>query len=232
MSTIVIACKTLKNELEAAMSACGSSSEVLWIESGLHDVPKKLHVAVQECLDQCTACSTVLLAMGYCGNAVAGIHTHNFQLVMPRVDDCISLLLGSVTSRRGKSSGGSTYFMTEGWLEGERNIWKEYEYAMNKYGPELGREIFDTMFRNYKNLALIDTGCFDASAAEAQTQQIAEKLNLTYIKLSGTIHYLKELLSGPWDPERFLILPPYSTLEASSCTCWEDKSEGNTSYAG
>ena len=221
MSTIIVACKTLQNELAAAMSACGYSCEIRWIESGLHNFPKKLHNTLQDLLDQCTDCDTVLLAMGFCGNSVAGIQTHDFQLVMPRIDDCISLLLGSVSRRKEQSATGSTYFMTEGWLEGERNIWKEYEYTIHKYGPELGQEIFDTTFQNYRNLALIDTGCFDMKKAIAETQEIARKLDLSYIQLPGTIDYLKELLSGQWDSERFIILPPHSRLEQSQCTCPE-----------
>lgn len=221
MSTIIVACKTLQNELAAAMSACDYSCEIRWIESGLHNFPKKLHNTLQDLLDQCTDCDTVLLAMGFCGNSVAGIQTHDFQLVMPRIDDCISLLLGSVSRRKEQSATGSTYFMTEGWLEGERNIWKEYEYTIHKYGPELGQEIFDTMFQNYRNLALIDTGCFDMKKAIAETQEIARKLDLSYIQLPGTIDYLKELLSGQWDSERFIILPPHSRLEQSQCTCPE-----------
>lgn len=227
MNTVIIACQTLQNELEAAMAACNFSCEVRWIESGLHNVPKKLHATLQEHLDQCDGFDTVLLVMGYCGNSVADIETHDFQLVIPRVDDCISLLLGSVTSRRRQSAGGCTYFMTEGWLQGERNIWKEYEYAINKYGPELGQEIFDTMFQNYRNLALIDTGCFDITAAAGETKQIAGKLNLSYVQLPGTIGYLKDLLAGRWDPERFLILPPHSRLESTQCTCWEDPAENS-----
>lgn len=109
--------------------------------------------------------------------------------------------------------------MTEGWLEGERNIWKEYEYTVNKYGSQLGQEIFDTMFHNYRNLALIDTGCYDMKKAIAETQEIAKKLNLTYIQIPGTIDYLIELLSLEWDPERFIIVEPHSTLEMSQCTC-------------
>ena len=83
MNTVIIACQTLKNELEAAMAASGRSFEIRWIESGLHNVPKKLHATLQEHLDQCGGFDTVLLVMGYCGNSVAGIETRDFQLVMP-----------------------------------------------------------------------------------------------------------------------------------------------------
>ena len=219
MSRMIVACKTLKNELNTAMAVCGCSYEIRWIESGLHNFPKKLHNTLQDILDQCVGCDEVLLVMGVCGNSVVGIRTHGFKLVIPRIDDCISLLLGSVTQRRHSSVSGSTYFMTEGWLEGERNIWKEYEYTVNKYGAELFKEIFDTMFQNYRNLALIDTGCYDMKKAIAETQEIAKKLNLTYIQIPGTIDYLIELLSLEWDPERFIIVEPHSSLEMSQCTC-------------
>ena len=83
------------------------------------------------------------------------------------------------------------------------------------------------MFQNYRNLALIDTGCFDITAAAGETKQIAGKLNLSYVQLPGTIGYLKDLLAGRWDPERFLILPPHSRLESTQCTCWEDPAENS-----
>ncbi|MFV0528047.1 MAG: DUF1638 domain-containing protein [Lachnospiraceae bacterium] len=221
MNTIIVACKTLENELTAAMKASGCSHEIRWIESGLHNVPRKLHSTLQNTLDQGRGYDTVLLVMGFCGNSVAEIRTHDFTLVMPRVDDCISLLLGSVTQRMQQAASGSTYFLTEGWLEGERNIWKEYEYTMEKYGPELGQEIFDTMFQHYQNLALIDTGCFDMSKAIAETKEIAQKLELNYVQLSGTISYLQELLSQTWDPERFIVVAPHSQLALAECTCKE-----------
>lgn len=221
MNTIIVACKTLENELNAAMAASDCSYEIKWIESGLHNVPKKLHNKLQDTLDQCTGYDTVLLVMGFCGNSVAEIRTHGFTLVMPRVDDCISLLLDSDKHRMKQSAGGSTYFLTEGWLEGERNIWKEYEYTTDKYGAKLGQEIFDSMFHNYRNLALIDTGCFDMANAIKEAQKIARKLDLNYIQLPGTIEYLKELLSFTWDPKRFITIPPHSQLGLSQCTYQE-----------
>lgn len=221
MSIKIVACKTLQNELNAAMSTCNCTYDIQWIESGLHNYPKKLHHALQDALDLCTDVETVLLAMGYCGNSVVGLKTHGFQLIIPRIDDCISLLLGSIEKRKEQSQGGSTYFMTEGWLEGERNIWKEYQYTTEKYGSELGLEIFNTMFQNYRNLALINTHCYDMKPAAKEAKRIAKHLNLSYVELPGNIHYLKELLGNPPDPKKFLIIPPYTEVALSDCTCYE-----------
>lgn len=150
--------------------------------------------------------------MGTCGNSVFGLNTGSFQLILPKVDDCISLLLGTVERRKQLSSEG-IYFMTDGWLRGERNIWKEYQYALEKYGEKQGRMIFNMMFHNYRSIALIDTNSYDVEAANQAVADIAEKLELEHFVLPGTLNYLTQLLTGPYTPEQFFIVPPHSTLE-------------------
>lgn len=212
MRCIIISCKTIEKELLAAMEAAGCGWEVRWVESGLHNSPNKLRRRLQELLNGCTGADTVLLAMGYCGNSLQGLVTGDFSLVVPRVDDCISLLLGSVQTRLEHASRLSAYFMTEGWLTGERNIWREYEYTVQKYGDELGREIFDAMFSHYRTLALVDTGCYDLEAARKETGRIARQLQLEDTVLPGTLSYLQQLLTGPWPDDRFLQVPPQSEV--------------------
>lgn len=215
MKTVVIGCKTLENELNRAILECGCTYDVRWVESGLHNVPKNLTSALQSALDSSPGYSCAILAFGYCGNAVSGLHTGDSVLIIPRVDDCISLLLGSLDNKKALSGGCGTYYMTEGWLKGERNIWKEYQYAVRKYGEELGRSIIDMMLEHQKTLALLDTGCFDFQAADAGMRVIAETLNLEYKVVPATIEYLKRLLIGPWDESSFLIIPPHSIIKDS-----------------
>ncbi len=213
----LIACKTIENELHYSMKQTGCQYEICWFESGLHNYPKKLHRRLQETLDSCGDCETVLLAMGFCGNSIVGLKTGKSRLIIPKVDDCISLLLGSSANRQALSAH-DTYFMTEGWLKGERNIWKEYEYTMEKYGEETGKEIFDMMFQNYHALGMVDTGCYDMSYARKEAERICKKLNLTYRELPGTTSYLQELLTGPWTKERFIIVPPHTQLKLDKVT--------------
>lgn len=212
MNHVIISCKTIENELLAAMKETNCQYEVRWIESGLHNVPKKLHRKLQEMLDGCEGADTVLLAMGLCGNSVQGLTTGSFQLVVPRVDDCISLLLGSTKTRTAFSRQTGAYFLTDGWLKGERNIWKEYEYTRSKYGEELGQEIFDAMFSHYRTLALVDTGCYDLAPAEKEARRIADHLKLDYALLPGTLSYLETLLQRQWAEEQFILVPPHSEL--------------------
>lgn len=216
MITKIIACKTIENELLSAMDITGCHDEILWLESGLHNVPKILHHAIQSALDQCADAKRVMLAMGYCGNSVVGLKTGAYDLIMPRADDCISILLYSDPSQASIARRrNATYFMTEGWLKGERNIWREYEYAIAKYGEVRGKWIFDTLFRNYDALALLDTGCFPLEAARQETAGIAQKLGLRYEEVAGETGYLEQLLLGPWPDDRFLRVPPDSVLTDS-----------------
>lgn len=215
MNAVVISCKTIEKELYAAMEQTGCDYPILWLESGLHNWPDKLQMRLQELLDSCGNYDTVLLGMSFCGNSVVGLRTHGFWLVIPRCDDCITLLLGSLDKRLHVPG---TYFLTEGWLAGELNIWKEYQLCLEKYGQKRGRRIFEAMLAHYRNLALLDTGCFDCGALEPQIREIADTLNLTYIKLDGTLEYLKGLFGAGWDEDRFVLVPPNCTVTSAMCT--------------
>jgi len=215
MNPVIISCRTIENELLAAMKATGCSFPVLWLDSGLHNWPDKLRNHIQVLLDRCDEFDTVLLAMSFCGKSVVGLRTHDFQLVIPRCDDCITLLLGSVEKRLSLSG---TYYLTEGWLKGELNIWKEYRLCIEKYGEKRGKRIFAAMLKHYQNLALLDTGCFDRDLMEIQVQKIADGLNLQYIRVEGTLDQIKALLEGKWKKEHFVIVSQNSVVSADMCT--------------
>lgn len=214
MPTQIISCKTIEPELRSAMEQTGCQYEVLWLESGLHNVPRKLNEKLQEMLEQCNGADTVLLAMSFCGNSVVGLKTGNFRLVIPRSDDCITLLLGSFQERLRHKA---TYFLTEGWLKGERNLWREYEDCLRRYGEKRGKWIFATMLEHYRNLALVDTCCADREKLEAEVREIARKLELDYVRIPGTLDFVKQLLTGPWPEERFVVIPPHGEVTADDC---------------
>lgn len=209
MSTIIIACKTMENELRAAMERVDCPYPVLWLEQGLHNWPDRLRREIQRLLDGCTDCDRVLLAMSLCGNAAAGLEIRDFSLIIPRCDDCITLMLGSPERRR---EWPDTYFLTRGWLESDLSLWAEYEKAVEKYGKKRGKRIFSTMLRHYQRLALVDTGGFDSDALFPTVTRMAQELELEPIRLDGTLDYLTALLTGPWPEEKFLTVPPHSLV--------------------
>ena len=211
-NTCVIACAMLRDELEHAMAETGCSCPVTWLDAGLHNYPDRLRRELQGALDRSRGYQRVLLAYGFCGHSVAGIRAGDFEVILPRADDCITLLLGSQKRRMEMSGGGGTYFLTRAWLRGERNLREEYESAVEKYGQELGRELFDMMFGNYRHLALLDDGCYGVEQAEPEVQDMARLLDLSYRRVPASDQRLRELLTGPWPEEWFLRLRPGEEL--------------------
>lgn len=210
--TCVIACRTVQQELDSAMARCGCHLPVVWLESGLHNIPSQLHNALQAAIDACADCQRVLLAMGFCGNAVVGIHSDTCQVVLPRTDDCIGLFLGN---QRHSPTLNESFFFTEGWLKGERTIWWEYQRAARRYGEERAKRIFDVMLHNYKRILLVDTGCYDPEPVRQEIAKMAEVFSLGTGEIPGNLNLLTQLLTGPWDNNHFVILPPGQTLKES-----------------
>ena len=208
MKQCVVACQTLQDELEYVLGTLRKKLDVIWIESGLHNTPKKLHLRLQETLDGIDGYDRVFLLFGLCGNAVLGLTAGNFHMIIPKVDDCISLLIGSQAQRDKIGREKAVYFLTNGWLRGERNLWVEYQYSIQKYGKETADDIAKTMYGHYKVLGLLDTPAAPIEQLVEKTKIISETFELEQIILPATTQYIKELFSGVWTTEKFVIIQP------------------------
>jgi hypothetical protein len=150
------------------------------------------------------------------------LRSRDFEIILPRVDDCITLMLGSFYERRKISSEGGTYFLTRGWLRNESNIYSDYQYALKKYGKRITEEIYETLLAHYIQLGLIDTGAYDFEEFLKETKIISTTLGLTQRPIKGTFSYLEQLLTGPWPEIAFVTVPKYheitsSMLDISQC---------------
>lgn len=213
LSTIILACETIRDEIDKARALTHVDHPIIWVESGLHNHPEKLRAVLQDHLDEGNGYKRVLMAFGSCGNSVIGLKTGNYELIIPRVDDCISMMIGSVEKRMDIGKAGGTYFLTPGWLRGERNIWAEYEYSCDKYGKETARSIMEMMLEHYVYLGLVDTQSFDASQVYPEIERIAKELNLEPKIIPASVDYLCRLFVGPWDNEQFVVVPANSVIE-------------------
>lgn len=210
MRTILLACRTMEDEILGIRQRKCPELPVVWIPSGLHNVPANLHACLQQALDDLPPVDRVLLAMGACGNSLSGIRCGPFHMIVPKADDCISLMLGGKGSHVNTCKG--VYFLTAGWLRGERSLMAEYNDAVRKYGEQRGNRIFRSMLRHFTDLALLDTGYFDSLAAGKETREIALRFGLNYREIPADLSFLEQLLTGPWPEDRFLSLAPGQTI--------------------
>lgn len=154
----------------------------------------------------------VLMAFTTCGSTMVGLRTGNFELVIPRVDDCLSLLMGSMEYRKAALKGGFGIFVTEGWMNHEKSAEAELDRIQRTYPPERAERVIRAMYGNFDSLNVIDTGSFDVNALLPRTRKLAQQLNLTHRIVQGTTAYLEQLLQGPYDPARFIVIPPHTTV--------------------
>jgi len=218
MSTVIIACTVLKQELNQVIEETGSTYPVHWVDTEeTHVWPDKLRIQLQEVFDGLQGVDRVLLAFGYCGNALLGLHTRDFQLVFPKVDDCISLLLGSCQRRKEVAEEAHSYFMTKGWVDSPLNLWASYQKERPRLIARWGEERAERLLKatlipdNYKRIVLVDTGAFKLEEVQPQTELIARELRLNHDVVGGTTNYLRDLLQGPWD-QGFVSIEPGKTV--------------------
>lgn len=210
MNNLVVACQTLADEVSAAMSCAGVHYPVILIDSKYHVDPNRLRETLQNTLDQTRDYDNILLAFGCCGNALIDLSANTSSLIIPKTDDCISIMLSNPkTSYKRKKA---TYFVNKGWLQSSRGLYAEYKYAVYRYGEKRAKILFKNMLRGYKFLMLIDTGAYDIKQCLELAEDTALATNLDLIIEKGSLWYLKQLFTGPHD-ENFCVIARGETVK-------------------
>ena len=97
--TKLIACQAVLEEIVQEVPA---GIDVVSVDIALHVRPDSLRSALQEEIDRTSQeKDTILLGYGLCSRAVDGLVSPQQTLVVPRVHDCIGLLLNNSDERVG-----------------------------------------------------------------------------------------------------------------------------------
>ena len=215
----LVACDVMRSYLEKAQQAAGTAIPTFFLDRSLHVEPKRMQAAV---LDQIQALDpsfdTILIGMGFCGGAWDQVVAPR-KLVIPRVDDCVSLIL---------QGAGKPYEpnMKEPWhlyvhegdessLDVEKmmeNLSRDPEYK--DLPADLLRSMF---FGNYRNVDIVDTGlggCYEEGYVAA-AQEVADQLGASLDFVMGSTELLEALVTGMWD-HRFVVAEPGQLLRHGS----------------
>jgi hypothetical protein len=197
MPVVIIACKVLQSLLLELVPAEATDNAV-FMDYGLHRQPGKMTRELQEKIDDIKAPSLILLGYGLCGKGLAGIKSGRHTLKIPRVDDCIAILLGSRRAyRREFNAVPGTYYLSKGWLESGSHPLKEYEEYSQKYGREKTAWIMDQQYKHYKRLALVGHSQYDLESCRPQAQEVARycrQWDMRYEELLGSDEYVRRLV--------------------------------------
>jgi len=229
-----IICQVLSRECFQAAALSPHMVSVSTQLSGLHREPDKLRQTLQEEIDKASGCGNdyILLAYGLCSRGTADLTARDTPIVIPKVHDCISLLLGSnARYQREFGEHPGTYYFSSGWIEymdgeldqgmftGKKE--REYEERLREYTEKYGEDNAVYLLEqesqwlvNYSRAALIDLPLGDSEHYRWFTKDIAESRNWVYEELHGDLRLFEKLFNGDWDSSEFLIVQPgQRTLE-------------------
>lgn len=210
--TKIVACQVFVEELRPLLP---DGVVVDTLEMSLHERPRSLRQLLQERIDASSGYDVIVLGYGMCGQATVGLRATHCRLVLPRVDDCIGMFLGSraaYKAQREREPG--TYFLTKGWVgSGVTTPFSTYDAVRARWGRDRADRLMDRMLKHYKRLAFVRTGPDDdeLARARAQARTTARRFGLAYEEIEGDRELVRRLLYGPWD-ERYIVVPVGGTI--------------------
>ena len=205
MNNLLVVCETIKDEIIKVLEKVEFTSDMVWMNASLHNEPNRLRNELQKVIDRHIGYDNILLGYGNCGNSIVGLKATHANIVFPITSDCISMLL--CDRKDIDNIRKNTYFLTKGWINGEKSLFVEYKYCLEKYGEKRAKRIFSAMLKHYENLMLIDTNAYDINYYSHIAQDFAEKIDLRFLVEKGSLCLLEKLLSGKWD-QAFEIIKP------------------------
>ena len=234
----LIACKVLYREISLLTSHCENFIDVTYLQQGLHDTPEVLRQTLQDEIDRIDAdtdiysCSraegldfdAILLGYGLCSNAVCGLSSQKYKLVIPRAHDCITLFLGSKERYRQyfDAHSGGVYWYTPGWNECSLMPGKEYMDFMHrryveKYGEKKAALLMahETWLEGYNTCAYVDWETLHLENHVQYAKACADYLNVRFDLVKGDPALMRHFINGNWNPEDFFVLAPGQKVAAS-----------------
>ena len=216
LPVVFLACRVFEgviDDLEGVTS--------LFLEYGLHSLPKHLKQVVQEEIDRIESPSLVVLGYGLCGNGLDEIRAGKHTLVIPKADDCVAIFMGSRQRylTQFKQNPG-TYYLTKGWFEVGSDPLSEYEKLAKKYGAETADWLMEQQYQHYKCLMFIAHRQEDFEAYRPRALEVAaycERFGMIYEEYFGSEDFLDQIaealdIQENWS-SNFIVVPPGGIIQ-------------------
>lgn len=224
----MVACRVLEAEVAALTRESGHIVHREWFEMGLHDQPTGLRARLAAAIARAEAnpaVEAVVLVYGLCGMALVDLAPRRCPLVVARAHDCITFFLGSrkryADAMRDEPG---TYWYTPGWNrekrvpgpDRERKLRAEYTAKFGAEEAEILLEMERASFALHTTAGYTDLGQPGDEEHRRYAQDCASALGWKFSHVPGDATLLRDLLHGPWDDERFLVVRPGERIAHSA----------------
>ncbi len=220
VNTALIACRVLEAEIEALSTGAAHIVRREFFEIGLHDQPTKLRSLLAGAIARAEddpAVEQVALAYGLCGLALVDLAPRRCSLVVARAHDCITLFLGSKERYAAiMREEPGTYWYSPGWNKAQRVPGPEREAKLRaEYTARFGAEEAEALmemercaFAQHSVAGHTDLALPGDDKDRKYSERCAQSLGWRFRHHAGDATLLRDLLHGPWDSERFLVVRP------------------------
>lgn len=209
---VILACTALKSELEAAKEKTACKHETIYFESDLHISPERLGEKIEKQIVKSEDVNNIYIAMGMCGKAIEGLRTP-IRLIIPKVDDCITMLLTvNDDSCLNLKKPGHMYY-TEGMAEllekGADFCSTELSYGVliDRYGKDYADSLLRDIYRGYVGFDIIDTGVVPVENIYDKARNKADIVGCPVSIVPGSNMILEKMCRNEID-EQFMVFQP------------------------
>lgn len=214
MHAILLACSSLKDFVEQAQINMETDYPVWYLNKSYHKDPALMRRQILTALAEIPEeYNTILVAMGYCGGSWEDIPTER-TIVLPRVDDCVSLLMtvDDIYMPNRKEEGCLYVKEKDPAVCSFQRIFLRYTQNME---PEAVEKVYTAWKNSYSGIQVIDTGIYDCHAADymRSVDEDARWLDAESGYVQGGILLLEKLVSMRWD-EQFAVIRPGKRISA------------------
>jgi len=201
----VFACYTLADEIQKIIPP---NIDLELLPYALHREPQKLQSELQQRIDADFDHDTLLFGYGLCSYGVVNLHSERHTLVIPRVHDCISILMGArqIYDREFEKCPGTIY-LSKGWIDQGAEPLAEFKRYSETFGEENAQWMIDTQYSNYQRVVFIDTEVGNSKELANYSSEVAMYIKADYQEQRGSLRILEKLILGDWDQE-FVVTPP------------------------
>lgn len=209
MKPIILSCGNLLPHVLAAKEKCGVDFPVICLNMNLHAAPKKMREELIMTMSKRIPkdFDTVLVAQGYCGGVWEDV-VFDRKVVIPRVDDCVSMALQTTENYSPDLKKKGHYYLFN-IMSGLFSPKKLFHKFAKQYGTEKTKEIFDDWFKDYPYLDVVTSECEDTGNQKYQKeiQDSAQLIKAQIQLVPGSNLLIEKLITGRWDYQ-FVVKQP------------------------
>lgn len=242
MKNIAIICDVMKSDfMEIAEKKSLNNMDFIFMEQQLHNTPDLMRKKLQEEIDKIDSgreYGRIILGYGLCSNGVMNLVSKNHEIVIPKVDDCISLFLGSKERYIEEfRKDPATYYLCKGWIEFGGDPYRGYllwtgrenlipaswirgreRYGERRYDEATARFLVADMLKHYKKIVLINNDDIDdihRQYLDGMIKFLNELLERQFEleEVQGSLKFLEKLAVCQTDERNFLSYGPGETIK-------------------